>query len=203
MELTGIHNGYRWVDLGLKIQQDGHWMKVLFATKNFGADTPLDTGTYYQWGSVVKRYKDSPTEYNWVQENAPKSFADVAADCWSRGWRIPTTDEFRLLLDGNLVEFQYVAYYKGTNVDGMLFTGRKTYAKAELFFPATGYYSGREFKRHEVACSYWTSNGDNRIYEADTFGYVSGVGEIFHNESTWRGRCIRPVITVPLYSLPL
>lgn len=47
-----------YVDLGLTKEVNGKTVKVLWATKNVGADSPWDYGDYFAWGETEPYYSD-------------------------------------------------------------------------------------------------------------------------------------------------
>ena len=52
--LSGMENGYEWVDLGLSVK---------WATCNLGASKPEEYGNYYAWGEVALKSSFTSTNY--------------------------------------------------------------------------------------------------------------------------------------------
>ena len=103
------HNGFEYIDLGLP-------SGLLWATCNVGAENPTDIGLYFQWGSVIgytrndalnnaKRflpssYDKSPMIRCAHSDSKTLGLDDDAARFYmGGGWRMPTHDEYRELLD--------------------------------------------------------------------------------------------------------
>ena len=89
---TGYLNGYGYVDLGLP-------SGTKWATCNVGANSPTAYGNYYAWGETkpksiynIDTYKYHNTSPTTLPENA-----DAATANWSKGWSIPTKEQWEEL----------------------------------------------------------------------------------------------------------
>ena len=141
--LSGIENGYTWVDLGLSVK---------WATMNVGASSPEDYGDYFAWGetstkstydwSNYKHYingSSTPlTKYNTsssdgtVDNKTTLELSDDAAHVnWGGAWRMPT--------DAELTELREQCTWTWTTqngVNGYNVTGSNGNS---IFLPAAGF----------------------------------------------------------------
>ena len=141
-----FHNGHEYVEIG----------GIKWATCNVGADKLTDSGLYFAWGETqgytaeqVRNYErwfnwdhykygtyDRLTKYN---DSDSKTVLEPLDDAvtfnMGIGWRIPTRDELKVLIDSTTSK--WVTDYQGSGVNGMLFTDKKNNTKV-LFFPAAG-----------------------------------------------------------------
>lgn len=164
---------YEYVDLGLP--SGLKWAKC-----NVGAETETDYGDYFMWGSTEPNTAD---ECNW--EHAPFNNGDsyynadafklvkdtvypngiltkeydAAAQIMGGGWRMPTKDELKELLDNTTNEW--------TTLNGV--SGRKFISKTDeskyIFIPAAG------------------NCGNGSVDGVDTYGRVwsSSLGTSYHS----------------------
>jgi hypothetical protein len=123
-----------------------------WATMNLGASSPEETGDYYMWGGTTA----NPLSCTWAncpykgsnQNNSPYTKYGVAADgkitleqgddaaaqTWCNGWRIPTRDEMKDLLDKCTVTYNQ-------SKRGYTFTSKENPALS-IFMPTAGYRNG-------------------------------------------------------------
>lgn len=165
--------GLEMVDLGLPT-------KTLWANISVGAQTPMDNGNYYRWGTIL------PSNKSYLQESVADicgSANDAAQMNWQSVWKLPSSDEFNELL-------QYCDYAKTTyyGCKGILFTSKQN--GKSIFMPyTTSYYSDTE------RLGYWsgTSVDNNKAYSL----YSKNDGGKFsvYVEKDYRSwsRTIRPV----------
>lgn len=184
------------VDLGLS---------VMWANCNVGALSPEGYGDYFAWGET--EVKDS---YYWVDysyfygdnnengyvdedeliyigNNISGTQYDIATSEWGDGWRMPTLEEIRELVDK--------CHWKWTEVNGIagyMVIGPNSNS---IFLPATGYRDGDEYYEIGVCAYYWAA----ALYSEDTV-YANCVGfESDDNAGAWYynarkfGNVIRPV----------
>ncbi len=138
---------------------------VRWATRNvdaFGtfAATPEDFGMSYQWnrkkawaatGSVSGWDSSKPEGTEWTKDNDPSP----------AGWRVPTIDQIKSLLDANKVSWTWSSTKKGWT-----FTDKTT--GASIFLPAVG---GRD---HTNGTIYYAGSGGyywSRTQWSPTFAY--------------------------------
>lgn len=90
---SGRLNGHGYVDLGLP-------SGTKWATCNVGANYPREYGNYYAWGETYPKNFYGYNNYTYYYDPVilPAN-ADVAAVNWGHGWRMPTENDFRELLD--------------------------------------------------------------------------------------------------------
>ena len=141
--LTGVHQGHEWVDLGLSVK---------WATCNVGANRPEEPGGYYAWGETKEKneytwetYKygdqfyDSDeyysmskycidSEYGTVDNKVTLELSDdVAHVKWGGNWRMPTKYEMYELFENCTWEW--------IPINGMRATGPNGNS---IYLPATG-----------------------------------------------------------------
>lgn len=138
-------NGHDYVDLG--VTYNGN--KILFATKNVGANTVTDYGNYYAWGETTTKSDCTWNTYRWGTESEltkynstdQKVTLDPEDDpvCANMGgqWRSPSDAELTALL--NQTTNAWVIDYNGSGINGRVFTGTNGNT---MFVPAAGYRYG-------------------------------------------------------------
>ena len=139
------HNGFDFIEIG----------GIKWATCNVGAEKPTDIGLYFQWGDrkgyaandvgKVKRfdlrhYKHYNgkrfTKYNEFDGKLVLDLCDDAAFAYmGHGWRVPTDEDFRCLVES--ITCMWTEDYCNSGIAGTVFTDRTDESK-ELFFPAVG-----------------------------------------------------------------
>ncbi len=147
------------VDLGLSVK---------WAVCNVGASAPEESGGYYAWGETDEKEDYSWYNYKWcngsstsivkyctdsyygVMDNKDVLAAedDVASVKWGGGWRMPTTNEQRELLDN--------CEWKWTTQNGV--RGYKVTSRSNgnsIFLPAAGSRDGTELLYQGVGGCYW------------------------------------------------
>ena len=141
-----FHCGHEYVEIG----------GIKWATCNVGAEKPTDSGLYFAWGETQgftaeqvrnherwfnwDNYKygtyDYLTKYNDTDKKIVLELQDDAATInMGIGWRMPTRDELKVLIDSTTCK--WATDYQGSGVNGMLFTDKTDNSKV-LFFPAAG-----------------------------------------------------------------
>lgn len=155
-----------------------------WACCNVGASSPEADGDYFAWGETKSKSNYSWGTYKWGSydsdgnevttkyndsdgKNALDAADDAATQNWGKGWRMPTTEEFKELADncdGYWIEENGVKGYK--------FTSTKT--TASIFFPASGYRGDYVIDYHDYYGCYWSSW---RHYSDCAFAlnFVSGI----------------------------
>ena len=140
--ITGIENGYEYVDLGLSVK---------WATCNVGASKPEDYGKYFAWGETLEKityyafdtykwWNDSEitkyctnSRYGMVDNKTILDLSDDAAHVnWGGRWRMPT--------DAELIELRTECTWRFTTQNGVY--GCKITSKINgnfIFLPAAGY----------------------------------------------------------------
>ncbi|MCQ2287623.1 MAG: hypothetical protein MJZ74_00805 [Muribaculaceae bacterium] len=158
-----------YVDLGLP-------GGVLWATCNVGALSPWQNGLYFAWGEIVGYAKGENHTFDWehykwsinryIKKYQTKSYNsdnksvldasdDVATVCWGAGWRMPSTQEIKDLLDSKYTTTEWV------KVHGV--KGRRITSKSNgnsIFLPAAGYRSYTSLNYEGSNGEYWSSSLD-------------------------------------------
>lgn len=195
--LTGMANGHEWVDLGLP-------SGLKWATCNLGASSPEGFGEYYAYGEISpkdkftnKNYKFfagfhrvndyivelTYSKYNDADKKGELDIEDDAArNEWGAGWRMPTADEMRELIDNCT---HTVTTMDGVN--GVQFVSKNN--GKTLFLPQAGDYRGTSIDKR------------NFHYKSSTlcegiWGFSYEVGDLIEVGGITReeGGSIRPVI---------
>ena len=127
------------------------WATRNLAAPGFFADSPTCLGMFYQWnrsvawettGDVTNWNTSVPTGTTWTAENDP---------C-PGGWRLPTIDELKTLMNERNVWATY------NEVNGRVFG----VAPDQIFLPAAGWRIGAtgELDSSDVGANYWSSTQD-------------------------------------------
>ena len=115
---------------------------------------------------------------------------------WEGDWRMPDSSELELLY-GSSVNYSFVYDYNGTGINGLLVTGKGSFAGASLFLPAAGYcyasiFSNAGSKGYYSSRSLYTVNPSS----AWTLNFYDGDCDLEYNIRHF-GRTVRPVRVVP------
>ena len=153
------------VDLGLP-------SGTLWATRNIGADSPVDQGDYFAWGETAPKNVYSWSTYQWCDGNwkAITKYCtdsglgtvdgkteleledDAAYVNLGASWRIPSLEQMEELLNQCTKSWTTLR-----GVKGYLFTGPNGNT---LFLPAAGYRTGTSLNAKDIEGDYWTRNLD-------------------------------------------
>ncbi|MCC8120192.1 MAG: DUF1566 domain-containing protein [Bacteroidales bacterium] len=136
--------GHGFVDLGIGIK---------WATCNLGASSPSEYGNFYAWGETATKNsydEENSTTYNIKTDDiSGKSTYDVARLMWGDTWRLPTKDEFEILLTQCVWTEITEKGHKGMKVTGP--NGNS------IFLPATGVRVGKKLNNRGSCGYYWSS----------------------------------------------
>lgn len=141
-----------WVDLGLP-------SGLLWARANLGATVPESYGTYFSWGNTEGHPAGAGYNFSQIVYNATPAAAiaedlslehDAARVNLGTPWRMPTTDEFKELIDNCSSIWTTL-----NGVYGRLFTSNVN--GNTLFFPAAGCYEGTALQDRGSRGFYWSS----------------------------------------------
>ena len=179
---TGVYNGYEWVDLGLS---------VLWATCNVGASSPSDYGNNYAWGET--KTKSSYTEENSKTYNVDmpdisgKPKYDAATANWGGGWRMPTKEELKELVDNCSWQWTSKGGHRGCKVTGP--------NGSSIFLPAVGwrYRTSLDYVGHVGYYLSSTPYGSNNAQSAYGLSFYD-VGHSVDWGDRSRGQSVRPVL---------
>ena len=150
-----------------------------WAETNIGAQQPWEFGYYFWWGDTVgsKRVNDTwvasdgssiRAEFyitltygkgfsalrkkRWTNGSSLAPEHDAAQVQWGGGWRMPTDQELR-----NLVDKCDWTWATVNGVNGSLVRGRGSYASASIFLPAAGFGRGDSLNKAGSYGYYWSS----------------------------------------------
>ena len=180
---------------------------VRWATRNVDAPgtftaQPEDFGTHYQWNRKVGWSASDPM-INSDGGTTWESFVDDLCDTWAEsndpspsGWRIPTQDELKSLLDTSKVSNEWTSL---NEVTGRRFTDR--YSGKSIFLPAAGmreYQEGYLNFFWGTVGAYWSSTS----YQPGQWAYYIRIdiyrGNVRYpyitNISNAMGMSVRPVL---------
>lgn len=171
---------------------------VLWAACNLGAATPWEAGDFYAWGEVDPKSDYSMATYRYWSESTRNflkysdfdhlrvllSDDDAASVQLQHGWRMPTLDDFRQLVD---------QCYMTHTSSGVILTSTST--GAELVFPFVGRWESYGYNERHVGY-YWTSElyseyeGFTFVFYVDDHGLPSGDNLAFSRDV---GQSVRAV----------
>lgn len=165
---------------------------VKWGSCNVGASKPEETGDYFAWGETSP--KDSYDESNYTPafgypELLPLS-ADAAHVNLGGDWRMPTSWEYKELIDNSIVEW-------GTynSMGGSLFISKIT--NNRIFLPAAGTRSGNMVSETGDICFYWTCSTGNDFFAqgkgCSMHNYSYGTGCFLFNSPAYYGASVRGV----------
>lgn len=168
---------YEVVDLGLS---NG----LLFATCNVLASIETYYGAYYMYGKGSRTYNSSDSIYKGT-ENPLASTADTATQVMGEGWRMPTEDELRDLI--NKTDYEFVTI---NGMSGGKFTS-KTNPNAYVFFPAAGQITNGTYYNWNTTSVVWSStpNISNSAYNL----WLNNEVKIVSSAGRGIGYCVRGV----------
>ena len=175
--VTNIHNGHTFVDLGLP-------SGLLWATCNVGATSPEQAGLYFAWGETegftAEQIKKSVRRFIWKTYMFHKnnlallSTEDAAHTCMGGSWRMPTDAEIQELLISKHTVCKWTADYDGTGVKGYAITS-KTNGNS-IFLPAAGVAYGNGIHDVNTYGNYRSSTGNNQMYSLAMYFHKRMIG---------------------------
>lgn len=159
---------------------------VQWASCNVGAELPSDFGLYFSWGNLeghseVEGYNFSQSVYDLT------TAADIATDLsldqdaakayLGAPWRMPTSTEFKELVDNCTIEWTTL-----NGVNGYLFISNVNGKR--LFFPAAGNYNGTSLVSRGQRGYYWSSS-----YYSALAAYVLAFTSTNVSSQSYNNRC--------------
>ena len=155
---SGKTDNHEYVDLGLP-------SGTLWATMNVGASSPEDYGDYFAWGETTPKQDYSEDNYKWYNTVTGKYTKysssgyvgdkteldpedDAAYVNWGSGWRMPSPDQIKELM--NECDWKWTTR---NGVGGRLVTSKHN--GASLFLPAAGYRRSGDLTGTSY-CIYWS-----------------------------------------------
>ena len=179
-----------YVDLGLP-------SGTLWATRNIGANSPVEYGDYFAWGETEPKDNYIWDNYKWVNvirgslhftkycmnsaegDVDSKDQLDLEDDAayvnWGPEWRMPTRDQIHELMDNCTAE-----WIQMNGVNGELITGPNG---KTIFLPAAGYWVNKLFLAGEGGY-YW---GCSMLFVPPTH-YYSQLGTSIRFDVEWWDR---------------
>ena len=160
-----FQDGYEYIEIG----------GLKWATCNVGAKSITDYGVYFQWGDVQGYTADQvgcgekDKYFNWLDykysnngtmtkynssdgKTILDSVDDAARFHMGGSWRMPTEDDFRILLTNTTNKWTSI-----NGISGRLFTSKADSSKT-LFFPTCGYCSCGSIHYRGSLGFYWCSS---------------------------------------------
>ena len=184
-----ITNGHNYVDLGLP-------SGTLWATCNVGASEPEEYGGYYAWGETEEK-----SDYSWatykhcngtsescydIGKDIAGTQYDVARMSWGGLWQMPTTEQYKELID-NCTR----TWTTQNGVKGLLVKGPNG---ASAFFPAAGVLWDTAIGYTGGSGAYWSSSLNQDVEsQAYYFDFDSGLWDC-SSSSRRLGRPVRPLL---------
>ena len=142
-----FYRGHEYIEIG----------GLKWAVSNVGAEQDSDGGLYFAFGETqgytIEQAHSCKRKF--IREEYTDVEFDAVNTYWGGKWRLPTEEEFDVLISATTRE--WVKDYQGSGVNGRLFTS-KTDSSKKLFFPAVGhYYSGIVYD-FGLLGYYWSSS---------------------------------------------
>lgn len=189
-----VSDNHEMVDLGLP-------SGLRWASCNICASRPEEYGEYFSWGEGFPKDDYSLVHYKWwndrvsladrLKYNKDDGLTTLEADDdtatlqWGNGWRMPTKDEFRELLD-----FCKWSWTSRGGINGYTVVGPNGNS---IFLPAAGFHMDTRLIRPGEEGAYWSSTlGDTPSVLASQLGFKQ---DGHYPIETYRdyGYSIRPV----------
>ncbi len=164
------------VDLGLSVK---------WAPMNVGAISETDRGSYFAWAGTTGYAYESGHDFSkgncpyynsgfskYIGSDYTKLQAedDAATKNWGSQWRMPTFAEWNELKNNCTAEWK--ENYKGSGINGILFTSNKTsFTDKSIFLPTNGYYVGTEPYFPTARLNYWSSDYDRTTSSGKYINY--------------------------------
>ena len=154
--LVDIKIEYEYVDLGLP-------SGLKWATCNIGSTSPEQAGLYFAWGETVgyttEQVKKGERVFDRISYKASGISTDLTLEQdaahihMGEGWRMPTYDECKELIDN--CDAVWTDDYNGTAVAGKVFTSKVN--GNSVFFPAAGRCGNSSVDEVGSSGYYWSA----------------------------------------------
>ena len=182
--VNGSINGYDYVNLGLPSGR-------LWATYNVGATKPTEYGDYFRWGQTRPCSNNNMHYEVDPQATGLGASNDAATVNWGPGWRTPTSDEQKELLNG--CDWMWTDSFYGSGIKGKMGVSK---ANGNLIFlPAAGEKVDSDCFHAGEYGYYWSSTPHPELddpYAAYDMGF-SQWGEFTNSYDRYWGRTVRAV----------
>lgn len=174
------------IDLGLSVKWSSH---------NLGASKQEDPGEYFAWGELFPKdnyiednyehFDYDEVTYNYIGDNISGTKYDAATSHWGKGWRIPTENEFKELMDKCEWKWGRVGEIKGYKILGP--NGNS------IFIPICGLIWGKSMCNNSIEIYLWSAN-INEKKDSECKGFIGDSDNYgFWNHKRFMGIPIRPV----------
>ena len=179
------------VDMGLSVK----WASYNLSDEDGFVPLSQDVGGYYAWGEIETKPKYTWDTYKWrkgpvfnYRESRLKKEDDVAFRKLGRGWRLPTYEEFKELIENCNIKQKEIK-----KVRGLLFTSKIN--GNSIFLPFT---NSRNTNTALLYSSfYWCSNGAGNgrpwCFAPTSTGLLMSPSIEFKSIDAQKGCSIRPV----------
>ena len=144
-----------------------------FAEYNVGAASATEYGGHYAWGGSQDKVDDHNTTN--TGEGNLTGTDDTATKLWGSNWRMPTSAELQALLDN--CTCTWTENYNGTDINGLLCTGKGDYESNSVFLPAAGNYFDGDLCDQGRGGYYWSSTSGTK--GAYTLNFESGNQDMY------------------------
>lgn len=214
-------NGYEYVDLGVKNAQG---QTIYWAKCNVGATKPYEYGDYFAWGEtepkdryyfetyqyrefvegtpaeydadgfLIKPATDDHYEYMNIGEDISGTQYDAARQNWGGSWRMPTMEEFYLLIEQCNWTWTAMQDSNGKSVNGYKVSNKSDNSKY-IFLPVAGYRSYTNLYSDGSYGHYWsgTPSPYNQSYAYYLFVSSSSIDSGSGHNDRYYGKSVRPV----------
>ena len=149
------------VDLGLP-------SGTLWSSCNVGAFNPEEYGNYYAWGETKTKDTYSTESYQYYQNGSCVNIGtdisgtkyDVAHHKWGGKWVVPTSDDFRELIDNCTYDWAEIDHVRGYKFISKI-NGNTIFLPAAGMIKDTDNYD--DFQGFYWSCEYDPNNSSNAI----------------------------------------
>ena len=123
----------------------------------------MANGINFSYGFSDRNYESTPGHL--LTGNITNAGYDAAMANWSSGWRMPTVDECKTLINEDWSNKTTTQRTTRNGVYGLLITGKGSYSNNSIFLPAAGYGMSLNLEQSGTSGYYWTSSYHNEEYE--------------------------------------
>lgn len=165
------------VDLGLSVK----WAKW-----NMGASSEYEVGGYYGWGDPTGEnpsWTSSDYASGYTKTTICGTSYDIATANWGAGWRLPTVEEVKELMDKSTITAKTL-----NGVAGYMLTCNGQ----SIFLPKGGYEYKGTISNNSVAM-YWTGEQNDELHPHDLVILSRTQYEVSYNTNKATHMLIRPV----------
>ena len=170
------------VDLGLP-------SGTLWCKCNLGAKYEYEYGDYYAWGELTTKKEYTIISSYISNPRKLPSNHDVATQKLGNHYCIPTKKQWDELL--KYTDSEWIKNYKGTDVNGRLFTSKIN--GNSIFIPAAGYRYGSSPNLNGSSCYVWSSSICKESPANAWFMFFSTENTEMGADVRYYGQSIRPV----------